>query len=244
MASPGLVSRAACSSARASACCRAAERTRTGRTGSRSRVRASIRDLRCRWTLPWMVSAAADGAGRGPASPPGGVIDGPLGQVEVEGPDRGQELAVADPLGVDHGLAAGGGGDGLRLGPHALFPGVGDLGAEVQAVDAGMVGFQVRPEHAQAAGRAAPGWRSPSRAGVPAGSRRAGHGWAGRRAGDGRSFRRACAGPRCAAGAAAPALPGRRSPSRGAAGSRRRRRFWPRRARRPRCPAAQGDPRW
>ena len=45
----------------------------------------------------------ADGTGSGPWPPPGGVIDGPLGQVEVEGPDRGQELAVADPLGVDHG---------------------------------------------------------------------------------------------------------------------------------------------
>ena len=59
---------------------------------------------------------------------------------------------MADPLGVDHGLGAGGGGNGLRLGAHALFPGVGDLGTEVQAVDAGMVGFEVRPEHAQAAG--------------------------------------------------------------------------------------------
>ena len=94
----------------------------------------------------------ADGTRNSPWSPPGRVIDGPLGQVEVEGPDRGQELAVADPLGVDHGLGAGGGGNGLRLGAHALFPGVGDLGTEVQAVDAGMVGFQVGPEHAQAAG--------------------------------------------------------------------------------------------
>jgi hypothetical protein len=57
MISPGLAARAACSSAAASACCRAAQRTRTGRTGSRSRVRASIRDLRCRWALPWTVSA-------------------------------------------------------------------------------------------------------------------------------------------------------------------------------------------
>jgi hypothetical protein len=93
---------------------------------------------------------AADGAGCCPLCPPAGVIDGPLGQVEVEGPDRGQELAVADPLGVDHRLASGG-GDGLRFGPHALFPGVGDLRAQVQAVDAGMVGFQVGPEHAQPA---------------------------------------------------------------------------------------------
>ena len=60
---------------------------------------------------------------------------------------------MADPLGIDHRLAAGGGGDGLLLGPHALFPGVGDLGAQVQAVDAGMVALQVGPEHAQTAGQ-------------------------------------------------------------------------------------------
>ena len=95
----------------------------------------------------------ADRAGGDPACPPGRVLDGPLGQVEVEGPDRGQELAVADPLGVDHGLGAVGRGDGLGLGPHPLLPRVGDLGAQVQAVDAGMVGFQVGPEHAQPAGQ-------------------------------------------------------------------------------------------
>ena len=60
---PGLVAWAACSSAWASACCWAVERTRAGRTGSRSRVRVSIRDLRCRWTLPWMVSARPTGQG-------------------------------------------------------------------------------------------------------------------------------------------------------------------------------------
>ena len=95
----------------------------------------------------------ADGAGRGPACPPAGVFDRPLGQVEVEGPDRGQELTVADPLGFDHGHAAAGQGDGLRLGPHPLLPRAGDLGAQVQAVDAGVVGFQVGPEHAQPVGQ-------------------------------------------------------------------------------------------
>ena len=60
---------------------------------------------------------------------------------------------MADPLGIDDRLAAGRGGDGLLLGPHALFPAVGDLGAQVQAVDAAMVGFQVGPEHAQLAGQ-------------------------------------------------------------------------------------------
>ena len=60
---------------------------------------------------------------------------------------------MADPLGVDHGLAAVGRGDCHRLGPHPLLPPVSDLSAQVQGVDAGMVGFQVRPEHAQLAGQ-------------------------------------------------------------------------------------------
>ena len=55
-----------------------------------------------------MVSAGPTGQGAAHGPHRAGVIDGPLGQVEVEGPDRGQELAVADPLGVDHGLGAAG----------------------------------------------------------------------------------------------------------------------------------------
>ena len=60
---------------------------------------------------------------------------------------------MADPLGIDDRLAAGRGDDGLLLGPRALFPAVGDLGAQVQAVDAGMMVLQVGPEHAQLAGQ-------------------------------------------------------------------------------------------
>ena len=56
---------------------------------------------------------------------------------------------MADPLGFDHGLAAVGQGDGLGLGPQPPLPPLGGLGAQVQAVDTGVVGFQVRPEHAQ-----------------------------------------------------------------------------------------------
>ena len=221
MTSPGLVPRAACSSARASACWRAAERTRTGSTGSRSRVRASIRDLRCRCDLALDGFRAADRAGCGPGSPPAGVIDGPLGQVEVEGPHRGQELAVADPLGIDHRLAAGRGGDGLLLGPHALFPAVGDLGAQVQAVDAGMVGFQVGPEHAQLAGQllqAAVVHRWLAFPQVI--DEQVTDGLAGKLVTVDHLLRRALArGAQLRA--AARALPGRRSPSRAAAGSRR-----------------------
>lgn len=60
---------------------------------------------------------------------------------------------MADPFGVDHCPGTVGGGDGHRLGEQALFPGVGDGGGQVQAVDAGMVGFQVGPEHAKLAGQ-------------------------------------------------------------------------------------------
>jgi hypothetical protein len=61
--SPGWVWRAACRSAsvvlrRSSTAC-----TRTGRTGSRSRVRASIRDLRCLAALRWLISSSPMGQG-------------------------------------------------------------------------------------------------------------------------------------------------------------------------------------
>ena len=244
MTPPGLVPRAACSSAWASACWRAAERTSTGRTGSRSRVRASIRDLRCRWTLPWMVSARPTGHGAAHCRPPAGVIDGPLGQVEVEGPHRGQELAVADPLGVDHGLAAVGGGDGLLAWSAAAVSRrrrPRRSGAGCRCRDGGVPG---RPRTCPGGGRAAPGSRSRWRAGVRAGSRRAGHGWA---AGElvtadhllGRALARG----------AQLAQPGRRGraedphlaqqPVAGGGCP-----LWPRHARRPRCPAARADHRW
>ena len=122
-------------------------RTRTGRTGSRSRVRASMRDLRCRACFALVDLLLADRAGRDPRRPAGGVLERPLGQVQVEGPDRGQALAVAEPVGpvtaVFSPVAAG---DRLRLGAQPLLPGVGDLGGQVQAVDAGMVAFEVLPE--------------------------------------------------------------------------------------------------
>jgi hypothetical protein len=40
----------------------------------------------------------ADGAWNGPGGPPAGFLDGPLRQVQVESPHRGQALAVADPV--------------------------------------------------------------------------------------------------------------------------------------------------
>ena len=59
---------------------------------------------------------------------------------------------MADPLGFDRGLAAVGQGDGLGLGPQPPLPPLGGLGAQVQAVDAGVVGFEVGPEHAEPVG--------------------------------------------------------------------------------------------
>ena len=47
----------------------------------------------------------ADRAGRDPRCPAGGVLERPLGQVQVERPDRGQALAVADPVHGDGRLA-------------------------------------------------------------------------------------------------------------------------------------------
>ena len=99
------------------------------------------------------------------------------------------------------------------------------------------------PRTCPACGPAVPGCRNPSRAGVPAGSRPAGHGWAGRPGCAGRSSPPGSAGPRCAVPAAASALPGRRFPAGAAAGSRLQPRLWRHRARRPRCRATPGRPR-
>ena len=60
---PGGVRQAAVSTAAVRAWCPAAERTRTGSTGSRSRVRASIRDLRRRSSLRVLISALLTGLG-------------------------------------------------------------------------------------------------------------------------------------------------------------------------------------
>ena len=60
-ACPGGVSRAASSSASAVFRRWLTAWTSAGRTGRRSRVRASIRDLRCRAALRWLISAALTG---------------------------------------------------------------------------------------------------------------------------------------------------------------------------------------
>jgi len=60
-ACPGGVARAARSSTCASLRRWLTDRTSTGRTGRRSRVRASMRDLRCRAALRWLISAGLTG---------------------------------------------------------------------------------------------------------------------------------------------------------------------------------------
>ena len=96
MVSPGLVSRAACSR---SAC--GLRPVGGADQDGQDREPFAGPGVHPRLAVPLDLALdgflRADGAGSGPRSPPCGVIDGPLGQVEVEGPDRGQELAVADP---------------------------------------------------------------------------------------------------------------------------------------------------
>jgi hypothetical protein len=64
---------------------------------------------------------AADGAGSDPSGPARGILDRPLGEVEVEGPHRGQALPVADPFDGDGVPLTGVGVDGLRHGAQAPF---------------------------------------------------------------------------------------------------------------------------
>ena len=88
----------------------------------------------------------ADWAAHGVRSPLGRVLIGPFGDVEVEGPDGGQHAAAIQP-GGHHLRAAAIAGD-CRLGPghHALLPCGGDVAGKLEALDAGMAGFQVGPE--------------------------------------------------------------------------------------------------
>ena len=136
-----------------------------------------------------------DGAGDGPLRPAGRVVECPLGQVEVEGADGGQAVAVADPLGACRRPPSG-----AVLDLEPLLPGAGDVVGQVQAGDAGVVVLEVGPEElAQVVGRVAGGSSSPAPAGARAGSPRAGRGPGGRQAGSGRSSPPGSAGRGCAA---------------------------------------------
>ena len=103
---PIAVLRAASSTSAASWRRRSAVRRSAGSTGSRSRVRASMRDLRCRLSFRRLISSLPTGQGATQARPAGGVFDGPVSQVEIEGSHGGEAFAVVDPRHLDLGRAA------------------------------------------------------------------------------------------------------------------------------------------
>jgi hypothetical protein len=70
----------------------------------------------------------ADRAGSHPSAPAGGVLDRPLGQIQVEGPDWCQALAIADPFNGDDLLVARTGDERFGSGAQPLLPRCGDLG--------------------------------------------------------------------------------------------------------------------
>ena len=90
---PGAAAAAAPSRAAAVLRARSTAAARTGRTGIRSRVRASMRDLRRERLFLRDDLLGPYRAGDGPRAPAGGVAHRPFGDVQVEGPHRGQ---VAD----------------------------------------------------------------------------------------------------------------------------------------------------
>ena len=178
-----------------------------------------IRDLRCRLCLRRLDLLGADRAGHGPGTPAGRVFDRPVSEVQVERADRGQAFAVVDPGdGAGHFLT---GRRPARLGYRlqALFPVGRGFGAQLEGGDAGVMLLDIGPEQlAERRPRAIPGWCSPVRADVLAGSPPAGRGPGGRRSGKGRSAPPACAGRRCRARAVSRVLARRSCPARGACG--------------------------
>ena len=87
----------------------------------------------------------ADRGWRDPWSPACGILQGPFGQVQVEAPDAGQHVEVAEPLHLHDGLPPAA-GDRLAAGPQPLLPGGRRLAGQPERVDAGMVLLQVGPE--------------------------------------------------------------------------------------------------
>ena len=161
--------------------------------------------------------AGADRAAHRVRPPPGRVLVGPFGDVEVERPDCGEHAAPVQAGGHRlHALAVAG---GCRRGPghHALLPCRGDVPGQLEGADAGVVGFQVGPEQlAEQVGQALQRGEVRRRPGVRAGSRPARRGPAGRRCRNGRSAARMSAArgrrsARIAAGASWPNAPQERS---------------------------------
>ena len=88
--------------------------------------------------------ARPDRAGHGPRPPPGRVVDGPLGDVEVERADGDQGVGRCGPGRAARG-AAGAVTDRSSW-QDPLLPAGGDRRGQAQRADAGMVEFQVLPE--------------------------------------------------------------------------------------------------
>ena len=86
--------------------------------------------------------AGADRTADRPRPPAGRVVVGPLGQVEVEGPYRGQHAAPVQPRPGDLAVVPG----GLRAGEHPLLPRRGDVAGQLQRVDAGVMRLQIGPK--------------------------------------------------------------------------------------------------
>ena len=143
---------------------------RTGRTGSRSLVRWSIRDLRRARSFLRDISSSRIGQGTAHAAPAGRVFGGPLGDVEVEGADGGQAVPAVVPRGHGFGDVPAGTSARTVLVVTRCFHAAAS-GAEAQRADPGMVGLRGHARTAgQRAGRcSASHGRSP--AGVPPGSR-------------------------------------------------------------------------
>ena len=100
-----------------------------------------MRDLRC--ARAFLCEASLALTGQRTARPPAGrVVVGPLGQIEVEGPHRGEHAAPVQPRPADLAPDLG----DLRAGEHALLPGRGDVAGQLQRVDAGVVGLQIGPK--------------------------------------------------------------------------------------------------
>lgn len=142
---PGWAARAAASSCAVASRRRSTVATSTGRTGRRSRVRASMRALRWRLTLRCSTSRPI-GQGATHCTQRAGLLERPLREVEIERPDFDQALAVGDP---GYRLAAGllaGTWAGRLLVQQPLPPRGGDLWRQAQRVDARMVDFKILPE--------------------------------------------------------------------------------------------------
>ncbi|MFJ9012851.1 hypothetical protein [Streptomyces canus] len=87
-----------------------------------------------------------DRAGRDPRTPAGRLLPGPLGEIQIEGPDRDQQVGTVQAGGHDLvvGAVAAAPPHGLRLRP--LLPLRRHLRRQVQRVDPRMMRFQVGPE--------------------------------------------------------------------------------------------------